>query len=103
MYFSVKNAIKLNGKKYIPCVCYEVTKLLELTVEKLVKEGKAYTYGYKSVFVNGARVKPYEEQVAEARAENKKRKALQKEAKKKAEAVTEEPSTVTDEAIVESF
>lgn len=102
MYFSVKNAIKLGGKKYLPCICYEVTKMLALTVEKLVKEGKAYTYEYKSHFVNGQRIKSYEERVAEAKEEAKKKKALQKEAKKKAKEETE-PSVVSDEAIVESF
>lgn len=100
MYFSVKNAIKLGGKKYLPCICYEVTKVLELTVEKLVKEGKAITYAYKSYFVNGVRIKSKEEKLAEAKAETKRKKAQQKEAKKKE---AEEPSIVTDEDIVESF
>lgn len=75
MYFSVKNAVKLGGKTYLPCVCYEVTRVLELTVEKLVSEGKAYTYAFKSFFVNGKRVKSKEELTAERKEEKKKHKA----------------------------
>ena len=39
MFFSVKRAMKIAGKTYIPCVCYPVTKFLERTVQKLSEEG----------------------------------------------------------------
>ena len=53
MYFSVKTPIKMLGKVYTPCVCYAVTEVLVLTVEKLEKEGKAYIYKDKVTFQNG--------------------------------------------------
>lgn len=56
MYFSVKNYIKIAGKTYVPCVCYQVKKGLEATVEKLVAEGKAVKYDEKVGFMNGKRL-----------------------------------------------
>lgn len=57
MYFSVKKTIKIAGKTYIPCICYEVTRALELTVAKLEREGKAVTYSEKVFFQNGKVIK----------------------------------------------
>lgn len=53
MFFSVKVPIKIAGKAYKPCICYEVTSYLELTVDKLVKEGKADIYNKPVFFCNG--------------------------------------------------
>lgn len=47
MFFSVKEPLKFFGKVYRPCICYAVTKELELTVNKLVTEGKATIYEEK--------------------------------------------------------
>ena len=33
MFFSVKHSISIGGKVYMPCVCYDLTKVLELTVK----------------------------------------------------------------------
>lgn len=53
MFFSVNNIIKIGGKKFIPCVCYEVTPYLQLTVDNLVKEGKVTLYDERVYFCNG--------------------------------------------------
>ena len=57
MFFSVKRAIKIAGKTYIPCVCYPVTKFLERTVQKLSEEGKAVIYSERVFFQNGKVIK----------------------------------------------
>lgn len=53
MFFSVKAPIKIAGKVFQPCICYEVTKVIELNVEKLVAEGKAVKYEERVFFQNG--------------------------------------------------
>ena len=53
MYFSVKAPTKIMGKVYTPCVCYPVPDVLLPTVEKLVKEEKAYLFEEKVAFQNG--------------------------------------------------
>lgn len=53
MFFSVKKAIKIAGKNYVPCICYEVTKYLETTVLKLADEGRATVYDKRVFFQNG--------------------------------------------------
>lgn len=53
MYFSVKTPTKIMGKVYTPCVCYPVPEVLLPTVEKMVKEEKAYLYPEKVAFQNG--------------------------------------------------
>lgn len=53
MFFSVKNMIKIGGKAFRPCVCYELTPYLELTVKKLAEEGKVTIYDHRVFFCNG--------------------------------------------------
>ena len=53
MFFSVKSAVKIAGKVYVPCVCYALPEALKPTLEKMVKEGKAYIYDHKVAFQNG--------------------------------------------------
>jgi len=53
MFFSVKSPVKIAGKVYTPCVCYALPDFLKLTVEKMVKEEKAYIYDHKVFFQNG--------------------------------------------------
>lgn len=57
MFFSVKRAMKIAGKTYIPCVCYPVTKFLERTVQKLSEEGKVVIYSERVFFQNGKVIK----------------------------------------------
>ena len=53
MFFSVKQAIRIGGKAFRPCICYEVTPYLELTVKKLEEEGKVTIYPERVFFCNG--------------------------------------------------
>lgn len=94
MFFTVKTPIRIGGKLFRTCVCYEVTPYLELTVKKLADEGKVELHEKFVFFCNG---KPVEEkakkfEVAEKPA--KKNKAKKVESKE----VIEEPSPVEYEA-----
>lgn len=53
MFFSVKYSIRIAGKVYMPCICYTLTKFLELTVKDLEKQGKATIYDKMVFFQNG--------------------------------------------------
>lgn len=53
MFFSVKYAIRIAGKVYMPCICYTLTRFLELTVKDLEKQGKATIYDKMVFFQNG--------------------------------------------------
>ena len=88
MFFSVKNPIKIGGKLYKPCICYELTAHLELTIEKLAKEGKVSIYENKVFFCNGKLVKAEE-------------KKTEKKSKKNKAPVTKEAEEVPAEASAE--
>lgn len=76
MFFSVKSAVKIAGKVYTPCICYPLPDFLRATIEKMVKEEKAYIYDHKVAFQNGKVL----EKKAEAKpAETKKSKKAKKE------------------------
>lgn len=62
MFFSVKSPVKIAGKVYTPCVCYALPDFLKLTVEKMVKEEKAYIYDHKVAFQNGKVIEKKESQ-----------------------------------------
>ena len=53
MFFSVKHSIRIAGKVYMPCICYNLTKFLELTVKDLEKQGKATIHDKIVFFQNG--------------------------------------------------
>lgn len=53
MFFSVKTAMKIGGKVYIPCICYNLPDVLVPTIDKLVSEGKARKYDKPVFFQNG--------------------------------------------------
>ena len=53
MFFSVKHSIRIAGKVYMPCVCYNLTKFLELTVKDLENQGKATIHDKMVFFQNG--------------------------------------------------
>ena len=53
MFFSVKTAMKIGGKVYIPCICYDLPDVLVPTVDKLVSEDKARKYDKPVFFQNG--------------------------------------------------
>lgn len=60
MFFSVKTTLKIAGKVYTPCICYEAGEILKPTIEKLVADGKAYTYPQRVFFQNGKVLKKVE-------------------------------------------
>ena len=74
MFFSVKRPLKIAGKRYIPCICYEVTTVLEETIKKLAEEDKAVIYDERVFFQNG-KVIPTEKMLKE---EKKKERKLMK-------------------------
>ena len=81
MFFSVKSAVKIAGKVYIPCVCYALPDFLKATIEKMVKEERAYIYDHKVAFQNG---KVLEKKVVETKpvaVEKKSKKAKKEEIK----------------------
>lgn len=87
MFFSVKRALRIGGKAYLPCICYEADNTLEPTVKKLVAEGKACSYDNRVFFQNGRVIKTEAEKKAEKKAEEKaQRKADRKVRKAKKEA-----------------
>ena len=53
MFFSVKHSIRIAGKVYMPCICYNLTRFLELTVKGLEKQGKATIHDKMVFFQNG--------------------------------------------------
>ena len=53
MFFSVKYSIRIAGKVYMPCICYPLTRFLELTVKDLEKQGKAIIHDKMVFFQNG--------------------------------------------------
>lgn len=56
--------MKIGGKVYSPCICYPLPEILSLTVDKLVKEGKAYRYDKPVFFQNGKVIEKKEENTA---------------------------------------
>ena len=53
MFFCVKKAIKINGKRFIPAVCYEITSYNKKEAEVLLAEGIAEQFDERIVFQNG--------------------------------------------------
>lgn len=97
MFFSVKKTIKIGGKVYKPCICYEVTRALELTLQKLASAGKAVLYDERVFFQNGKIIKTE----AMLKAEKKAEKKASRKAKKASEAKAEE-TTASEESVDES-
>lgn len=101
MFFSVKQPMRIAGKTYIPCVCYPVTRMLELTVNKLEAEGKAVTYTKRVFFQNGRVIekKPVvKENLTTEKKEKKTKKTKAEEPAKEPEEVTELPEGTGTEA-----
>jgi hypothetical protein len=53
MFFSVKVPMKIGGKSFHTCICYDLTETLKSTVERLAEEGKAVIYSELKFFCNG--------------------------------------------------
>ena len=90
MFFTVNTPIRIGGKLFKPCICYEVTSYLELTVQKLAKEGKADIHEKFVYFCNG---KPVEQKAKKFEViEKPVKKVKAKKAEPKEETAVEEPS-----------
>ena len=103
MYFIVKKSTKILGKVYTPCVCYSVPEVLLPTVEKMVKEGRAYAYDEKVSFQNGKVLPSVKEREAKAKAEKKAEKQAKKEVKAKTVEVTNTEELAKEAGIAEGF
>lgn len=102
MFFSVKSAVKLAGKVYVPCICYPLPDVLAPTVEKMVKEERAYIYDHKVAFQNGkVLVKKVEE--AEVKVEKKLSNKSKKEEKLEPEEFVKEVEKIVTPDESEGF
>ena len=101
MFFSVKTPTKIAGKVYTPCICYPLPDVLKPTIEKMVKDEKAYIYDTKVFFQNG---KVIEKKVVESKPANtKKTKKAKKGKKVEAPLETKEEDVPSPEEIAEGF
>ena len=96
MFFSVKTAIKIGSKTYLPCICYNLPDALVPTVDKLVAEGKAREYETKVYFQNG-KVLEKKAVVKETLTAKKGKKA-----KKEASVVTEVEAVAEAESVTDT-
>lgn len=90
MFFSVKKPMKIAGKTYIPCICYPLSRFLEMTIDKLEAEGKAVKYEERVFFQNGKVIPTEKEIKAKEKAKEKAERKAKKEADKKAKENSEE-------------
>jgi hypothetical protein len=96
MFFSVKYSVKIAGKVYTPCVCYHLPDVLIPTIEKMVKEGKAYTYDHRVAFQNGKVLEKKEASKVEEVHIEKPKKVKKN---KKEEISVQEETTVIEESV----
>lgn len=80
MFFTVKKNLKIGGKYFRPCICYDLPQFMLLTVRKLEAQGKAEITEEPVFFQNGAKIDPKELKRKEKEA--KIAEKLQKRAKK---------------------
>lgn len=99
MFFSVKSAVKIAGKVYIPCICYPLSDFLRATIEKMVSEERANIYDHKVAFQNG---KVLEKKVEAKPVETKKSKKAKKEEIKEEEEIPS-PQEIADDMTAGDF
>lgn len=92
MFFSVKVPMKIGGKAFHTCICYDLTEALKATVEKLASEGKAEIYQEQKFFCNG--------KLVEKKPVVKENLTTEKQSKKKAKAIKAEDFVKEVEEIV---
>jgi hypothetical protein len=80
MFFTVKKNLKIGGKYFRPCICYDLPQFMLLTVRKLEAQGDAEITEEPVFFQNGAKIDPKELKRKEKEA--KIAEKLQKRAKK---------------------
>ncbi len=102
MFFSVKTALKIAGKVYIPCVCYPLPEVLAPTIDKLVGENKAVKYEEHVFFQNGAVIKTEkmlkEEKKEAKKVERKTKKEVTAEKKEEVDLLKELTAGTTEES-----
>lgn len=94
MFFSVKTSIKIAGKVYSPCICYEAKEALIPTIEKLVADGKAYSFKERVYFQNGKVLEKKEEKNEPIITEKKKAKKEKTVLVKGVKGLAEEAETI---------
>lgn len=102
MFFSVRNTIKIAGKVYKPCICYEVTNTLALTVDKLVAEGKADVHKEYTYFCNGKVVEEKKEATEETKSATKVKNSKKEKKEVPAETIPS-PEEIADNLDCEGF
>lgn len=94
-YFSVKRSIKIGGKLYKPCVCYETSDSLMFTVKSLADSGIAVLHEDEVFFQNGAML---DKKAMESRAKEKAK--AKREAKKKTNPTHEDLRAAIEEPVI---
>jgi hypothetical protein len=102
MFFSVKSAVKIAGKVYIPCVCYALPDFLKVTIEKMVVEERAYIYDHKVAFQNGKVLEKKEVETKPVAVEKKKMKKAKKEEIKEEDEIPS-PEEIADDMTAGDF
>ena len=54
MFFSVRKSVRIGGRLFIPCVCYEGGRVYEKPVQDLVDKGLAVIWPQRVFFQNGS-------------------------------------------------
>ena len=88
MFFSVKRAIRIGGKAFRPCICYEVTPYLELTIKKLSEGDDITLYPERVFFCNG--------KIVEKKSVVKENRTTEKAKKEKKEKKADTPTFVKE-------
>ena len=100
MFFSVKHSIRIAGKVYMPCICYNLTRFLELTIKDLEKQGKATIHDKMVFFQNGKIIeeKPAVKEHLTAEKPKKEKKTKAVSVRKEETSDIEETAEVKDES-----
>ena len=97
MFFTTKKNIKIAGKYYRPCVCYELPQFLLTTIKDLAEKGVASITEEPVFFQNGAKI-----DTEELERKHKEAKKLEREQKKEAKKAKKSSSQETEETTNES-
>lgn len=89
MFFTTKKNIKIAGKFYRPCVCYELPQFLLTTVKDLAEKGVASITEEPVFFQNGSKIDA-EELDRKHKEAKKLERELKKEARKNKKALNQE-------------
>lgn len=102
MFFTVKKNIKVAGKYYRPCVCYELPQYLLPTIRDLEEKGTATITEEPVFFQNGTQIDS-EELERKAKEAEKLEKERRKEERKSKKAQKQSEASVEDTDETEGF